>query len=158
MINDSYVFETKMVRERVKNLFNSSELKSWFDCKWSRRFMAYPGKVLVVFTLNHDKSPKILDKLTCTDVSMYVDTGLCSTWQRLNGVSLNIDTIPCEVLPQVFLWHTYNSEAQYSLRPDAGYGLRFSMLMKAKNSINFAGAEPGTTYILELQAFNERFW
>lgn len=158
MANDSQIFEIKMVRERVKILFSPSQLKCWFDAKWSRRFMAYRGKVLVVFTVDAKGNPTEVDRLTCSDIELYPDTGLASTWKRKDGSSITVDTIPYEIAHQTYLWHTYNSEVQYSLKVGSGYDVRFSMLMKSRHSINFEQKDTSAHYILELSAFNERFW
>lgn len=146
------VTERDLVEGRLWQL-DPEALDRWASCRASFRFLAYKGKELIIYDFVAGK-PVIRDTLTCTDVSLSFTKGIESVWLNTEGKAHNLSTVPVEVATQLFLWHTYRSDLQYTPYNNV-YNLRFSMLLRSRH--NPAQQTPGFNYVLEKAAFNAAF-
>lgn len=146
------VTERDLVEGRLWQL-HPEALDRWAGCRASFRFLAYKGKELVIYDFN-DNKPVIKNTLTCVDVSLSFSKGIESVWLDSNNKSYTLSTVPVEVAEQLFLWHTYRSDVQYTPYNQV-YSLRFSMLLRSRH--NPAQKTPGFNYVLEKAAFNAAF-
>jgi hypothetical protein len=127
-------------------------LERWEGCRSAHRFMGFVNKKMIVFKFVAGK-PVIVDTITCSDVSMKNSGGMASVWRSSHSDRVhNLSSVPTEVYPSVFMWHTFHSDVRY--QPHKGvYNIRFSMLYRTSHSAYVVKNE-GTFYILEQAMFD----
>lgn len=143
-VNERYAVLSKLCQ-----LSDESKAR-WDACKASHRFMAFQNKQLVIYTLQGVVTPTVLTTLTCVDVQLSIHKGIVSLWETSSGERLSISTTPTEVAPSIFLWHTFQTDLQYSMHKGV-YGVRFSMLYRCKH--HPAYREEQCFYMQERAAF-----
>lgn len=145
-----------MERELVALSLNSlspASLERWEACRSGHRLMAYSNKCLVIYNLLFDE-PYVVDKLFCETASFNLEQGMTSRWKNLEGKILNFSSVPTEIQPSIFIWHTYLSDLQY-LEHRGKFSGRFSMLYKCPNHPKIKRDD--CLYIQELASYEAEF-
>lgn len=153
MHNEERASEQALVKAMLWQL-NDSQASRWHDCRSSHRIMAFGGKELICYRLDSSNKPTDLVVLKCAGISASSLRGLESQWITETGRVVDLSHVPTEILPQVFMWHTYHSDLQYT--PYKGvFNLRFSLLFKSRHHPNVK--EAGHYYVQERATFNAEF-
>jgi hypothetical protein len=130
-----------------------SSLERWDGCKAGHRYMCYSNKCLVIYNLLFDE-PYIVDKLFCESASFNLEQGMTSRWRNMEGKLLSFSSLPVEVQPSIFLWHTYYTDIQYTEHKGRFSG-RFSMLYKCAHHPKIKRND--CLYIQELASYEAEF-
>ena len=144
--------ERELVAEALNNL--SADSADRFDeCKSTHRFLAFRRKQLVVYRLLFD-TPSVVDTLTCEEAGFDLDKGMSSVWRNASNHNITVTSIPVEVYPSVFLWHTFNSDVIYQVYKGVRSG-KFSMLYRSPHHPKYRFEN--YIYIQELASFESEF-
>ena len=128
-----------------------SAMQRWEDCTSGHRFMSFPGKQLVVYSLMCGL-PTVKDTLQCGNLSASLSSGVTSLWLRECGTVVEVSHTPREIAPSCFLWHPKFSQFEFSEHKGEPT-LRFSMLYRQpKNPMT---KQDGVLYLLERAAFDD---
>lgn len=123
------------------------------DCKATHRFLAFRRKQLVIYRLMFD-TPSIVDILSCEEAGFNLDRGMYSSWRNQAGHIITVSSIPVELYPSIFLWHTFHSDVQY-IQHLGVRSARFSMLYKCPHHPKHH--HENYSYIQELASFESEF-
>ena len=145
--------EEKLSVARMLSKLNPQSVERWEECKATHRFMAYERKQVIIYRLFMGE-PSILDTLTCETAELSLKKGVTSRWRDTKDNTVFFSSTPVEVYPSIFLWHTFNSEVQYTLHNGA-YNARFSMLYRCPHHPKIL--HEGFMYIQELSNFESEF-
>lgn len=142
-------FEEQLVDGTLWHLSPESTDR-WGACRSRYRFLAYTGKQLVIYRMFLGKQQPV-KVLTCKDASLDLVKGLSSQWQDLeSGEIFTFSCRPTEVMPSIFVWHTFLSDIRYQAYKGV-YSVRFSMLYLQRHNPKFLSEN--TLYIQERAGF-----
>jgi hypothetical protein len=151
----SLYHERKFTEQLANDNLTPPQFRRWNKCESGHRFMAYPEKQLVVFTLDDDLDLDRHATLTCSWLTLHPYDGMLSTWKVADSEqAFLVGHVPVEIYPGCFLFHPKVSEVTYATTESVS-NIRFSMAYRTQS--NPKNRRAGGRYILEKSFFKDMF-